>query len=157
MINRQATALTLSAISILFSSAAFADATETATADMHVSLTVEKSCQIRVGDMDFGSHPSDTGQLTVTSQANVTCTNGTEYQLSSASDHTYEMANDNGDTVAYTIYGDTSGSDLSKTPVDNIGTGSIQTIPIYGRVTADALAQAPAGNYSDTVTLTVAY
>ncbi len=105
MINRQATALTLTAISILFSSAAFADTTETATADMHVSLTVEKSCQISVGDMDFGSHPSDTGQLTVTSQANVTCTNGTEYQLSSASDHTYEMANDNGDTVAYTIYG----------------------------------------------------
>ena len=45
MINRQATVLTLTAISILFSSAAFADdSTQTASADMHVKLTVEKSC-----------------------------------------------------------------------------------------------------------------
>ena len=157
MINRQATALTLTAISILFSSAALADATETVTADMHVSLTVEKSCKISVGDMDFGSHASDSGALKATSQASVVCTNGTEYQLSSAADHPYEMLDNNNDKVAYTIYGDKAGTELSKTPIGSTGTGSVQLIPIYGQVTADALAQAPAGSYADTVTLTVAY
>lgn len=157
MINRKATALTLTAISILFSSAALADTSETASADMHVSLTVEKSCQISVGDMNFGSRASDSGQATAISQASVVCTHGTEYQLSSAADHPYEMTDDNGDKVDYTIYGDPTGTDLSKTPVGSTGTGSVQLIPIYGRVTADALAQAPAGSYTDSVTLTVAY
>lgn len=159
MINRQATALSLTAITILFSSAVFADTTETATADMNVKLTVEKSCQISVSDMDFGSHTSDAGLITASAEATVTCTNGTGYNVSSEASHTYAMKNSaNDSTVAYTLYGDKSGTaDLSTTAIPESGTGAAQIIPIYGKVTGDALAQASAGDYTDTVTLTVAY
>lgn len=160
MINRQATALTLTAISILFSSATFAeDSTQTAPADMHVKLTVEKSCQISVADMDFGSHASDSGDIKVSAEAAVTCTKGTSYNLTSESGRAYAMKNkDASETVAYNLYGDPSRtSDLSTTAITGTGNGSVQTIPIYGKVAADALAQAPAGDYTDTVTLTVNY
>lgn len=160
MINRQATALTLTAISILFSSAAFADdSTLTASADMHVKLTVEKSCQISVADMDFGSHASDFGEIDVSADASVTCTNGTSYNLTSESGRAYAMKNkDASETVAYNLYGDSGRtSDLSTTAISNSGNGAVQVIPIYGKVASDALAQAPAGDYADTVTLTVTY
>ncbi|HFZ8995320.1 TPA: spore coat U domain-containing protein [Citrobacter freundii] len=159
MINRQATALTLTAISILFSSAVFADTTETQTADMHVKLTVQKSCQVSVGDMDFGSHASSDGAIDATATAAVTCTNGTSYNLSSDDGHTYAMKNAaNSDTVAYTLSSVKNGTnDLASTGIAQTGTGAEQLIPIYGNVTSDALALASAGDYTDTVTLTVSY
>lgn len=160
MINRQATALTLTAISILFSSAAFADDSSlTASADMHVNLTVQKSCQINVADMDFGSHASDSGEIDVSADASVTCTSGTSYMLNSESGRAYSMKNkDTSETVAYNLYSDANRtSDLATTAISGSGSGSAQVIPIYGKVAADALVQAPAGDYADTVTLTVTY
>lgn len=163
MINRQATALTLTAISILFSSAAFADnavGTDKArSADMHVNLTVEKSCQISVDDMNFGSRASDSGDATASANATVTCTTCTSYNLSSEKSHDYNMSNNNGtDKVAYALYSDADDTnELSTTGIPQTGTGTAQVIPIYGKVTADALSQAPPGVYADTVTLTVSY
>ncbi|WP_333497267.1 Csu type fimbrial protein [Kluyvera sp. CHPC 1.251] len=132
---------------------------QTTSADMHVKLTVEKSCKFSVDDMDFGSHASDSGEIDVATNANITCTTGTAYSISSASNHDYSMKNkDASEEVAYALYGDDSRSqELSTTSLAETGTGTVQNIPIYGKVTADALSQAPAGDYTDTVTLTVTY
>lgn len=162
MINRKASclALSLTALGVLFSSTVFADdMTSTATADMNVKLTVVKSCQVNVEDMDFGSHSSNDGSITATSQASVTCTNGTGYTMSTDATHDYEMQNTEGaEKVAYSLYGDkTGGSDLSKTSIPGVGTGTAQVIPLYGKVTGDALQAVSAGDYTDTVTFTVTY
>lgn len=162
MINRRASyfAFSLTAFSILMSATAFADDTpSTATGDMNVKLTVVKSCSVTVDDMDFGSHGSNDGLITTISHANVTCTNGTGYTVGTDASHDYEMQSSDGtNKVAYAIYGDKTGtSNLSQTTIPGTGTGAVQAVPLYGAVTSDALQAAPAGDYSDTVTLTVTY
>ena len=79
--------------------------------------------------------------------------------LNSESGRAYSMKNkDTSETVAYNLYSDANRtSDLATTAISGSGSGSAQVIPIYGKVAADALAQAPAGDYADTVTLTVTY
>lgn len=151
-----ATTVFLTAMTILFSSSVLA---ATRTASLQVNLTVEKSCEVRVSDMNFGSHARDSGPIQASANTTITCSSGTPFNITSTSDHNYAMKNTaTADKVDYTLYSDNAGaSDLSTTPIPGTGTGSAQVIPIYGKVTARALSQASPGDYSDTVTLTVAY
>ncbi|CAM7296007.1 MULTISPECIES: Csu type fimbrial protein [Citrobacter] len=161
MINRKATALSLTAISILFSSAVFADDSGSVSDQMTVKLTVEKSCKVSVDDMDFGSHGSNDGAVTASAKAYVTCTNGTGYMLGTDKTHDFEMSSNdtaNAKKVAYTLSTDhPGGTSLADNGISAIGTGEQQALPIFGKVTANALKQASAGDYTDTVTLTVTY
>lgn len=50
----------------------------TATATIHVTLEVVKSCTINASDLNFSRHRSDeTAEIQASTQLNVTCTNGT--------------------------------------------------------------------------------
>ena len=134
------------------------------SANMHVTLEVLKSCAVSAEDMDFGEHASsETRELTADSTVTVTCTSGTEYKLNASS------ANGGADAfilasassrVPYYLYADDAKTQqvTSTTTIENMtGTGSKQTITLYGKIVSGALAQLPAGTYEDDVTLQVTY
>ncbi len=135
-----------------------------ATANMHVTLEVLKSCAISAEDMDFGQHASsETGELTADSTVKVTCTSGTDYKLNATSTKGGEDAFtlvSGSSSVAYNLYTDNAKTQqvTSTTPIDNMtGTGNEQEITLYGKIASGALAQVPAGTYEDDVTLQVTY
>ncbi|MEX3021402.1 spore coat U domain-containing protein [Kluyvera sp. STS39-E] len=148
-------------------SAAQADGSATAT--MHVTLEVLKSCTLQANDLNFASHGSDeSSEINATAQLSVLCTNGTPYTLSAASsdsetDGTFwlkpEDSTTGAQTIAYKLYADES----QATPVnasggiEGTGTGEAQSETIYGVIKAGALTKAKAGLYSDNVTLNLVY
>ena len=146
--------------SLVFTSASFATTatyTAQATANMNVSLTVLKACSITASDMNFGKQYSNAGDLSVQTTAAVVCTKNTPYELSSDSSHDYEMSDTNGDKIAYSLYADQASSTPFTTGTTGTGTGVAQNINIYGKVGSSALQVAPAGDYTDTVLLSVDY
>lgn len=159
--------LTLCAIALL---SAGTRAATTATANMDVTLTVESSCLLSVNPLDFGTRTiGDTGVASQT-DATVTCTAGTPYILTSDNSHTYTMTNAAGtagtNTVPYTLYLDDAGTLplAQETPDDaaveassSTGTGSAQTVPIYGKIEDASMTGISAGTYTDTVTLQLTY
>lgn len=133
--------------------------------EMHVSLTVESACTLSVGDLNFGSVASNIGSdLDESTNAKVTCTNGTPYDLYVEAGHKYVMKDKDNEQheVGYTLYSDAARTqtltDMDGIHGDGQGNhGEAQIVPIYGRVLASDLAQAYAGTYSDDVTLVVKY
>lgn len=160
---KNAAVLALSAAGMLF--AAGANAIATSTANMNVYLTVVAACNMTVDDMDFGTHASNEGLLRARSNARITCTKGAPYKLTADSSHTYKMVSKTTtDQVSYTLYSDSAGQvplamDLPTDTSEPTGTGSgaVQVVPVYGRVTAADLAAANVGSYSDIVTLQLTY
>lgn len=146
-----------------------AHADSTATATMHVSLEVLKSCTLQANDLNFASHGSDeSSEINATTQLSLLCTNGTPFTLSasssdSESDGTFwlkpEDSSTGAQTIAYKLYADES----KATPVnasggiEGTGTGQAQSETLYGVIKAGALARAKAGLYSDDVTLNLVY
>ena len=151
----------------LMSHSALADSSATAT--MHVSLEVLKSCPLQTNALNFASHGSDESrEINTTTQLNVLCTNGTPFNLSAASsdsesDGTFwlkpEDSSLGAQNIAYKLYADES----KKTPVnatggiEGTGTGQTQSETIVGVIEAGALTNAKAGLYSDDVTLNLVY
>lgn len=147
--------------------AALADSPATAT--MHVSLEVLKSCTLQANDLNFASHGSDeSSEINTSTQLSVLCTNGTPFTLSAASsdgdsDGTFwlkpEDSSIGAQNIAYKLYADES----KKTPVnasggiEGTGTGQTQSETIVGVIEAGALTNAKAGLYSDDVTLNLVY
>lgn len=146
---------------------AFADSPATAT--MHVSLEVLKSCTLEANDLNFASHGSDeSSEINATTQLSVLCTNGTPFSLTAASsdsksDGTFwlkpEDSSAGAQSIAYKLYADAG----KKTPVtasggiEGTGNGQEQLETLVGIIEAGALTQAKAGLYSDDVTLNLVY
>lgn len=142
----------------------------TTSSNLEVSATVSANCTasttpVAFGTVDVigGSDVDGTGGLAVT------CTSGTAWTASAdtgagsgATFSTRKMANGANllDYVLYTdsertsFWGDGAGG-TSATFAD-IGTGSVQNSTIYARVPAGQTSL-PAGDYTDTVTVTVTY
>ncbi len=132
-----------------------------------VTATVTNSCDIDANDLAFGSYdPVSSTPLDAATTLTLICTNGAAYDIAmdagsgaGASVTTRKMTN-SGNLLNYSIYrnagrtnvwGTTSGSNT----VTGTGTGSTQTINIYGRIGINQTA--PAGGYTDTVIVTVTY
>lgn len=144
----------------------------TASSSFQVSATVVSACTVSGTTLDFGgaidplatSTPLDaSGTLTVT------CTNSTPYSVSldagsnaGGPTNFADRAMKNGsNTLGYqlytsagrsTVWGDGSGGSA---PHTGTGTGSDQTLNIYGRL--PTLSGVVPGAYTDTVTVTVSY
>lgn len=133
-----------------------------------VTATVLASCTVSAGTLAFGTYtPTSGSPLDTTSTVNVTCTNGTTYTValdggSTASNVAARaMSDTHSHTLSYgiytdsgraTVWGDGTGSSVTQ---PGTGSGSQQVIIAYGRASASQFAAA--GNYSDTVTVTVSY
>lgn len=106
-------------------------------------------------------------QLTSTSTISVTCTNTTPYTVglgpgtaSGATVTTREMTGPSSAVLAYDLYSDAAdttnwGDTTSTNEVSGTGTGSAQTLTVYGVVPAASLPTP--GSYADTITVTVTY
>lgn len=141
----------------------------TAVTTLNVSATVTANCTVTSSPLAFpnvntlsGANVDGTGGLSIS------CTNGTPWSASSgvgagtgasygsrrmtagANQLSYNLYTD---AARSTVWGDDSGTtDL----IGGTGTGLAQAVTIYGRV---GLGQTsvPAGNYTDTVSVTVTY
>jgi len=140
----------------------------TATTTMGVKIVIPNACDsvVAATDMDFGT---PTGPLTAaidkTSTITVTCTKDAAFHIGldggSANDiNARVMSDGNGNTVGYQLYTDSGRTDVWGNTVGTdamaeTGTGTSQDITVYGEVPAQNTP--PAGNYSDTVAVTVTF
>ncbi|MDB5699306.1 MAG: spore coat protein [Alphaproteobacteria bacterium] len=167
MINRFYRAAAAGAI--LASAAAPAFATE-ATSTLDVNATVTANCVVSTGLLDFGDVDVTSGQnVDGTGSISVTCTNGTAWSAAAdagadtgatlatrkmaagANKLGYQLFTDNARTA---IWGDGVGGTTAL--ITATGSGSAQTKTVYGQIAAGQTGL-PAGDYADTVNVTVTY
>jgi spore coat protein U-like protein len=135
----------------------------TGTANFAVSATVTNTCTISAAALSFGAY---TGAAAVTGSSSITvnCTNLALYSVAlstGAGTYTtrtmangtatlgYNLYTTTGDT---TVWGDGTGSTAS---VAGTGTGSNQTLTVYGKIPTGETSLS--GTYSDTITATITY
>jgi spore coat protein U-like protein len=138
------------------------------TSTLPVSATVTPACAISTDPVAFGVYdPLAVVPHDANGNIMITCSAGTASQavaglgvsavatllgrkmLSGANMLTYNLFTDSQRSV---VWGD--GTGLSQI-LSNNGNGTVQVIPIYGRIPAGQLV--PPGNYSDTILVTLTY
>lgn len=145
----------------------------TATATFKVSINLQKTCTVAVGDLSFGTVASLTAAVDATTTATVTCTaSNTPYTMafnagtgtgSTMADRKMKLETGT-ETVNYNLYstasrnanevlGDGTGSTVV---LSGNGGTSASTHTVYGRVPGN---QAPTlnGTYSSNVVATITY
>lgn len=147
----------------------------TQTATFTVSVTITSSCTISAGALAFGSQGVLSANVDQTSTITVNCTNTTPYSVGldigqNFSGGTRRMKDTGSGTtfVNYGLYTDSARSNAwttttspssctggSSTCALGTGSGSNQSITVYGRIPVQAT---PAPNtFNDTVTATITY
>jgi spore coat protein U-like protein len=148
---------------ILFSSAYAAKH----SADIGVSASVVPSCSVALSSLDFGDYILE-NTLPGTTILSITCTNGTPYTISIdkgmgiGATLTNRLLTRSGssETLQYNLYQDALhtivwGDNTGERVLNEVGTGSVKTFTLYGFIQANQ--KAPAGNYYDSLTVTVTY
>lgn len=145
----------------------------TATGTFQVTGTVVSSCNVSGSLLNFGAaiDPlSSAVPIDATSTLTVQCTNTTPYSVAldagtnagSASSFATRAMKNGAHTLGYQLYlnagrssvwGDGTGGSA---PANGTGTGSSQTLTIYGRLPTLGSTVVP-GTYTDTVTVTITY
>lgn len=164
----------LVALTALLSSAAAR--AETVTTVMNISATVPTSCSLSASNLNFGIiGPNLT--IDATASLTVNCPQGLAYDISIDAGQHYDserllrtMLGPDGTQVRYAIYrsanasGQWGDSDFARTyrsgtSVAGVGSGDVQTLTVYGRVSpsGNAGVNFPAGDYSDQLVVTVNY
>lgn len=142
-------------------------AAQAQTDTFNVTATVGDACSVAASDLGFGTYdPLSATDTDATTTMDVTCTTSTAYEVgldagtgtgattttrileSGANQLNYILSQNSGHT---TNWGNNAGVDT----VAGTGTGSAQTITVYGRIAA--LQNVPAGSYSDVITVTVTF
>ena len=143
-------------------------ATVSAAFPFTASATVPPNCRAyTTSDLDFGSVAGPiTGSIDQTSSISMTCTGRTAWNVGldnglNASGNIRRMRQGaTANHVNYELYRDSTltdrwGNTIGTDTVPGTGTGVAQTLTVHGRL--PAAQNAPAGNYSDTITVTVTY
>jgi spore coat protein U-like protein len=163
-VSRPTLAFAAAALSCL----AFADRSNatTATSTFTTQVTVNSTCIVSSGNIDFGPVGVLTANVDASSTLTVQCTNTTVYDIglnagtgSGASVATRKMTNGSA-TVNYSLYTDSAhttvwGNTIGSDVVHATGNGAAQSYPVYGRVPPQTTPAA--GVYTDTITVTVTY
>jgi spore coat protein U-like protein len=134
---------------------------------MLMTATVVASCNVTAKDLAFGNYDPVSGTpLSGSTTVDVTCTNGTGYVVSmdaglgSGATTSARKMTLGGNTLTYSLYRNAGhtlvwGANSGVDTVAGTGSGALQSIIVYGQT--PAAQTAPAGAYSDTVTVTVTY
>ncbi len=165
--------LFITAASIALTVSAGLTQAATQTAQFQVRIVITESCDIQAAaasDLDFGTLARATGAPADTQGSlEVTCSSGTPYTIgmnpganatsTTAAADNRRMSDGNNNFIAYGLYRDAGRQDfwgevVGTDTLAGVGTASVQSIPVYGRVPS---TDAPAGSYSDTVVATVTY
>lgn len=170
------TAMLLSSLAIgaglLFSAAQEAHGATPVNNTFQVTATISSSCTVSGSNLNFGSaiDPLAVGvPLDATSTLSVNCSNTTPYTVSlnaganagGATNFTTRTMKSGSDTLGYQLYLDSGRSTVwgdgtsSSSAKNGTGTGSVQSLSVYGRI--PTLANVVPGSYTDTVTVTVSY
>jgi len=152
-----------------------ASAATTLTDTFHVNIAIEDSCFLATdtaSDIDFGTHSHAPTIVQGSGQIQVSCTDGTPYDLgldggqhSSGANATQPTQGDRHmshlgtDLIQYDLFQDPAhhlfwGNQIGIDTVQGVGDGAIQTIVVYGTVPS---TNAPAGIYSDIVTVSLTF
>jgi spore coat protein U-like protein len=129
-----------------------------------VQALIENECDVTADPLNFGNHGVLTANVDAAADIHVTCTPGASYTVSlgngqnGPSQTARKMANGTS-MISYGLYSDPSrsvvlGSDVGAT-LSGTGTGSAETITVYGRVPPQSTPAA--GTYQDTVVVNVTY
>lgn len=142
----------------------------TTTSNLGVSADVTSNCAVSTSPIAFGNVDVTSGSnVDGTGGISVTCTSGTAWAASAdaglgtgASLATRKMANASNllnyalytNSARTTVWGD--GAEGATATLSDTGSGAAQSKTIYGRVPSGQTGL-PAGEYLDTVTVTVTY
>ena len=148
-----------------FASMAYA---QSATSQFEVGIEITSVCTFDIAstqNVDFGQQASNLSNIDAAGQIGVVCTQDTPYAIeldngeNGADVDSRAMAN-GATLVPYQLYrnpargpADVWGA-IAGTVLSGTGSGSLQTLSVYGRV---ASANFPAAVYDDVVTATVTY
>lgn len=138
--------------------------TATASTAFLVTLAVQASCTVSSTPLSFGAYSGTLIDSTATVTA--TCTNTTAYNilinggLSSGGTYQWNLAGPNAALLAYRVYRDAGrtaywGGTAGFDGVAGTGTGTAQSVTLYGRIPTKQYAVP--GSYADTITVTLAY
>jgi len=131
-----------------------------------VSTSVDEACTISATDMDFGVYETtDANPTQETSTITLTCTSGTNGTVkisqggtgisdSNESTPMREMAN-GADTLRYSLSTTARGTEWGNTTETGKSFTGSESITVFGEIAAGLAVVA--GNYSDTVTVSIAY
>jgi spore coat protein U-like protein len=132
------------------------------TAELNVTAEIQASCVVNGGSLDFGIYsPTDSADTEGDGSFSYQCTNGTNITLKldqgdQPQDGSRAMSNGS-DTLSYDLFQDLGHSlpwDDGTNVVTVTGTtANLETVNVYGLIEAGQTS--PAGNYSDTVTITL--
>ena len=147
----------------------------TATSNLTVQITITASCTINAATLDFGPNPGTTlvaANIDAQSTVSVTCTSGSPYSIGmdngANASGTQRRMKTGANFLNYNLYVDAGRSNAWTTASTNIacttanscalgtGSGSAQSVSIYGRVPSIGTAPPP-GTYTDTVLMTITY
>ena len=132
----------------------------TATGTFQVTAEVQAQCEVDTSttDMDFGVVDVSTDNDAVSTLA-YRCTTGTQPDAGLA----YSQMSGTGGNLAYTLYQDSGRTQVwddtsTLTLPAASGFGTVDSVTVYGRVTAANASAAGVGNdYTDTVTVTLTF
>lgn len=136
----------------------------TATGTVEVSLTVSSACSVTAEPLSFGTVTTLDTAIDASSPSSVKCTPGAAYTValdyglnSGATTQRKLKSTTSATTVDYNLFSNAGRTAAwgGATMVTGVGTGSDVATPIYGRVPVQAAVAA--GDYKDTVTVTVTY
>lgn len=136
-----------------------------------VTATINSACTVSGSTLNFGSAIDPLATATpidATSTLSVRCTNTTPYTVAlnagsnagGASAFGARAMKSGSNTLAYQLYLDSGrgtvwGDGTASSTYAGTGTGSTQSLTVYGRL--PSLAGVVPGSYTDTVTVTVTY
>lgn len=139
----------------------------TATGTFTSQMTITAECKVQsASTLDFGSYGVLDLARTASSAIGVQCTNGQGYSISldggngSSGTTTTRTMEKGAEAINYTIWQNSGhsqnwGTSGAEVMTSLTGNGSVQSYPVYGVVPIQATPSA--GNYTDTVTITVTY
>ncbi|MGF7155741.1 Csu type fimbrial protein [Novosphingobium gossypii] len=149
---------------VLAPQAAFA---ATVTDTIAVTVTVQSACVVAANPLAFGTYnPTSAANVDATTTVNVTCTQGTPYNVglnagtTSGGTTTVRKLNAAGKTLNYALYSDSNrttnwGNTVNTDTVSGTAGIAATSYTVYGRIPGSQ--NTTAGAYTDSVTVTVTY
>ena len=137
----------------------------TDTSTMAVTATVVATCALAASPLAFGNYTMS--QTDSTTSVTATCTSGTTYTValsagtgSGASVANRKLTGPASATLNYSLYQDAGrttlwGQTVGTDTVAGTGSGTAQTLTVYGRI--PAAQGSAAGVYTDPITVTLTY
>ncbi|KAA8996951.1 spore coat U domain-containing protein [Affinibrenneria salicis] len=134
------------------------------TSTVNLTLTVANDCTISAPDINFGTAALPAEFAAVSGNMNLSCTKAASWSINLTSSHPDDAswrrmsASVNGSTyyLQYQLYNGNNVSWTENNDYAGTGSGLAQSIPYTARINAGQSNQ-PAGEYSDSVTVTVTF